>query len=102
MPPNPLSVIYKLDPDLQSHVEAVNKFVYSDGALPKKYKLIMALAFDAAHGAVPGVRSLASSALQAGATKEEIVEAVRVAYLLTGVPALFTASQGLAEMAEEK
>jgi alkylhydroperoxidase/carboxymuconolactone decarboxylase family protein YurZ len=99
--PNPLSAMYKLDPGLQSHMDAVNKFVYSDGALPKKYKLIIALAFDAAHGAELGVKSLAASAIQAGATKEEIVEAVRVAYLLSGVPALFTASQGLAGLAGE-
>jgi alkylhydroperoxidase/carboxymuconolactone decarboxylase family protein YurZ len=99
--PNPLSAMYKLDPGLQSHMDAVNKFVYSEGALPRKYKLIIALAFDAAHGAELGVKSLAASAMQAGATKEEIVEAVRVAYLLSGVPALFTASQGLAGLAGE-
>jgi alkylhydroperoxidase/carboxymuconolactone decarboxylase family protein YurZ len=57
------------------------------------------MAFDAAHGAVNGVRALASAALQAGATHAEISEALRVAYHLSGVGALYTASQGLKDLA---
>ena len=97
MPGHPLSALFNLDPELKSHLDTASSFVYSDGALPKKYKLIIALAFDAAHGAEQGVRSLAAQAIQAGATKQEIAEALRVAYFLSGIPALYTASRGLEE-----
>jgi alkylhydroperoxidase/carboxymuconolactone decarboxylase family protein YurZ len=72
--------------------------VYSDGALPRKFKLLIALAFDASHGAVGGVKGLALRAMEAGATKEEITEALRVAYLLGGVGSVYIASQALKEV----
>jgi len=59
------------------------------------------MAFDAAAGAEGGVRSLASAALQAGATKEEIAETLRVAYHLTGVGTLYTASRALRDVVQE-
>lgn len=58
-------------------------------------KLLIALAFDAARSADLGVRSLAESAMQEGATPQEIAETVRVAYHLAGVGSLYTASRGL-------
>ena len=58
--------------------------VYVDGALPRKVKLMIAIAIDAAYGAANGVKSLAQSATKAGATKEEITEALRVAIHLDG------------------
>ncbi|MFZ2055483.1 MAG: carboxymuconolactone decarboxylase family protein [Candidatus Aminicenantales bacterium] len=95
MEENPLSTLEKLDPKIVNHLKEANGFIYSEGALPKKYKLIMAMAFDAAHGAQGGVRALAQAAMREGATAEEIAEAIRVAYHLSGVGALYTASLGL-------
>jgi alkylhydroperoxidase/carboxymuconolactone decarboxylase family protein YurZ len=95
MPENPLSTLEKLDPKIMDHLKATNELIYSKGALPKKYKLIMALAFDAAHGAQGGVRALAESAMREGATKEEIAEGIRIAYHLSGVGTLYTASLAL-------
>jgi len=95
MEENPLSTLEKLDPKIVDHLKGTNGLIYSEGALPKKYKLIMAMAFDAAHGAQGGVRALAQAAMKEGATAEEIAEAVRVAYHLSGVGALYTASLGL-------
>jgi alkylhydroperoxidase/carboxymuconolactone decarboxylase family protein YurZ len=63
----------------------------------RKVKLLIAMAFDAAHGAEKGVRSLASQARKAGATNQEIAEALRVAYHLSGVGGLYSASAGLEE-----
>ena len=68
----------------------------AEGALPRKVKLLMALAYDAAHGA-NGVRSLAQQAMAAGATKEEIGEALWVAFVLSGVGSVYVASQALKE-----
>lgn len=101
MAENPLSPIMKLDPAFMAHLQQAEKLVYSDGALSRKTKLLMALAFDAAHGASEGVKALAASARQAGATKEEIAEAVRVAYHLAGVGSVYTAAHGLGILADE-
>ncbi len=98
MTDHPLATIMKLDPKFMAHLKSADEVVYFDGALPRKIKLLIALAFDAAHGAANGVRALALSAMKEGATKEEIAEAVRVAYHLTGVGSVYTASQGLKEV----
>jgi alkylhydroperoxidase/carboxymuconolactone decarboxylase family protein YurZ len=98
MPEHPLSTLEKLDPRLMDHLRETNELIYSPGALPKKYKLLMAMAFDAAHGADEGVKALASAAMKEGVTKEEIAEALRVAFHLAGVGALYTACAGLKEI----
>lgn len=53
------------------------------------------MAIDSSHGAVQGVKSLAQAATQAGATKEEITEALRVAQYISGVGSVYTGSQGI-------
>jgi alkylhydroperoxidase/carboxymuconolactone decarboxylase family protein YurZ len=101
MPDHPLKTMMKLDPKLFENLKATEELVYADGALPRKIKLLIAMSFDAAHGAIGGVSSLAAQAVKAGATKEEIAEALRVAYLLSGVGTLYIASQGLKELFPE-
>jgi len=98
MPEHPLSALGKIDPAILQHLQDSDGLIYADGALSRKMKLLIAMAFDAAHGAANGVRALASAALQAGASTAEIAEALRVAYHLSGVGALYTASQGLKEL----
>jgi alkylhydroperoxidase/carboxymuconolactone decarboxylase family protein YurZ len=95
---NPLEALGKLDPSMMEHLRTSDQFVFADGALPAKTKLLMALAFDAAHGAADGVAALARRALEAGATTAEIAEAVRVAWLLAGVGSVYTASRGLKDI----
>ena len=60
----PLKIYEKLDPELLRHVEKSDEFAFNDGALPKKYKLLIGMAFDASFGAVEGVTSLARQALK--------------------------------------
>ena len=98
MPENPLSTMIKIDPRLMEHIRSAEDIVYGDGALPRKMKLLIAMAFDAAHGAANGVKSLAQQAMKAGATQAEITEVLRVAYYLGGVGSLYTASQALKEV----
>ncbi len=88
----------KIDPELMKHLKSADTLVYEDGALPRKIKLLMAMAFDAVNGAAAGVKALAASAMQAGATKQEIAEAIRVAYHLGGIGSVYAASQGLKEL----
>ncbi len=98
MPENPLASLGKIDPTIIQHLKDIDELIYGDGALPRKMKLLIAMAFDAADGAVAGVRALAAASMQAGATKAEISEALRVAYHLSGVGTLYTASQGLMDL----
>jgi alkylhydroperoxidase/carboxymuconolactone decarboxylase family protein YurZ len=98
MAEHPLDTMRKIDPRFMDHLRATDDLVYADGALPRKVKLLMALAFDAAHGATEGVKSLAQAALKAGASKEEIAETVRVAYQLSGVGSVYTASRALKDV----
>ncbi|MDP3104013.1 MAG: carboxymuconolactone decarboxylase family protein [Candidatus Methanoperedens sp.] len=98
----PLKIYEKLDPELLRHVEKSGEFVFNDGALPKKYKLLIAMAFDASFGAVQGVKSLARQAIEAGATPEEITEVLRVAQHLSGVGCIYTAGLALKELFEER
>ena len=100
MPDHPLSTMRTLDPDFMKRVDDMDALVYADGALPRKFKLLIAMAFDAAHGAPGGVRALAEQALKAGATKPEIAEALRVAFHLSGVGCLYAASFGLKDILE--
>ena len=98
MAEHPLATMKKLDPEFMKHLEEIDALVYADGALPRKVKLLMAMAFDAAEGAAGGVRALAEQAMKAGATKEEIAEALRVAFHLSGVGSLYAASFGLKDI----
>ena len=93
-----MKIFEKLDPELLKLVENTNRFALSDGALPRKFKLLIAMALDASLGAVQGVKSLARAAMQAGATREEILEAVRVANYISGVGSVYTAAQALKEL----
>lgn len=98
MPENPLTTAMKVDPKAVEHMRTSDDWVFTNGALTKKVKLLMAMAFDAADGAVGGVKGLAQRAMNEGATKEEIGEALRVAYLMKGVGSLYIGSQGLKEL----
>jgi len=97
MAEHPLAIMNKIDPVMMSHLQSMNELIYGPGALPKKFKLLMAMAFDAAHGADKGVTALANQAMKEGATMDEIAEALRVAFYLAGVGTLYTAANGLRE-----
>lgn len=96
MPENPLKVFEILDPELLKAIENNRELALSDGALPKKFKFLIAMALDAAHGTESGVASLAQAAMLAGASKEEVAEALRVTYFIAGVGSTYTAAHGLA------
>ncbi|MEJ5292215.1 MAG: carboxymuconolactone decarboxylase family protein [Candidatus Methanosuratincola sp.] len=94
----PLSVFSGIDPELLNCVKSASDLAFCGGRMPLKYKLLMAMALDAAHGASKGVRSLAEQAMRAGATKEEVAEALRVAFYISGCGSVYTAAEGLREI----
>ena len=98
MPEHPLKIYEDLDPKLLNLVNDTQKQALADGALPRKIKLLIAMVLDAVHGATDGVQSLARQAIEAGATKEEIAEALRVAQYICGVGCVYTAARALKEV----
>lgn len=98
MPEHPLKIYEDLDPKLLGMINDNQKLALADGALPRKIKLLIALVLDAVNGAQGGVQALAGEALKAGATKEEIAEALRVAQYVCGVGCVYTAASALKDV----
>jgi len=98
MAEHPLKIFEKIDPELLKLVRETNSFALGEGVLPRKVKLLIAMALDASEGAVEGVKSLAEQAMKAGATKEEIVETIRVAQYISGVGSVYTAARAFKEL----
>ncbi len=92
---NPLDIYKEFDPEVLGCYKNLQELTYAEGALDVKAKLLIAMAIDADHGAVQGATALGRRAIQAGATKEEILEALRVAYNIGGNRALFTSAMVL-------
>ena len=78
----------KHDPEFFELVNAVMDKTREKGALDQKTKTLITLALDAAGSHPEGVRSLAARARALGATNEEIVETIRLAFIGAGVPGL--------------
>jgi len=95
---HPLQPIQDHDPALFELVSRSREFTFQDGALPARIKYLIAVALDAAHGAAGGVASLARQALDHGAGKEELLEALHVANFVSGAGSVYTAAAGLGEI----
>jgi alkylhydroperoxidase/carboxymuconolactone decarboxylase family protein YurZ len=95
MSANPLDIYRQIDPKVIESFQNLQDLALSEGAVPQKLKLLIAMAIDAEHGAQQGAVALGRRAIKLGATKEEIVEALRVAYYIGGTRALFTSAQVL-------
>ncbi len=95
MSENPLQAIMDKDPEFFKLLESTRGLAFSEGGMPMKYKLLIAMALDAANGAVDGVKNLAIQAMQAGATKEEVLEAIRITQYIFGVGSVYTAARAL-------
>ncbi len=69
--------------------------ILKDGAIPAKYKILMTMIVDAILGHSEGCAAIANRARAGGASEAEINEAIEVAYLFGGTPALVTATNAL-------
>lgn len=95
---NPFEILKANNTQLFERIGADRELAFKDGALTRKQRLLIGVALDAAEGAVDGVKNLARQALDAGATKEEIIETLDVVYYITGVGSVFTAIRGLEDI----
>ena len=90
--PEWLQKIKEADPQLAEMYLAQRDQIMKDGAIPGKYKILMTMIVDALLAHPSGCAVIADRARAAGATEAEIKEAVQVAYLFGGTPALVTAT----------
>lgn len=79
------------DPKFVESYLSQREYVLKDGAIPARYKILMTMIVDALLSHPDGVATIANRARAAGASEAEIQEAVEVAYLFGGTPALVTA-----------
>ncbi len=98
MEDHPLHTIQKNDKEFFDILENTQNSALSEGNIPVKYKLLMAMALDAGQGATDGVRSLALQAMEEGATKEEIMETFRIANYICGIGSAYTAASALKDI----
>ena len=71
-------------PDLMAAESAVGEVAYKDGALSGKVKRLMALAIALRVGCINCILGQTIRALDAGATKEEILETLSVEVAISG------------------
>ena len=79
-----LEKIHQELPDLMVHESAKWDEVYKDGALSAKFKRLMALGIALRARCVNCIISQTMRALEAGATKEEILETISVNMAMSG------------------
>ncbi|WYM86388.1 carboxymuconolactone decarboxylase family protein [Methanolobus sp. WCC5] len=86
--PQILETLGELEPEFLHKYNMCNHRLLKDGALPAKTKILMALAVVASKQCERCVVSQMRSALNNGATKEEIMEAMDVIFITSGAPAV--------------
>jgi alkylhydroperoxidase/carboxymuconolactone decarboxylase family protein YurZ len=86
-----IQTLQQRDPEFVKSYMAQRDRILGDGAIPAKYKILMTMIVDALLSHPDGVATIAHRARAAGASEAEIQEAVEVAYLFGGTPALVTA-----------
>ena len=75
------------EPEMFNMVMRFEQHIWDDGKLSKKTKKIIAIAIAAALRDQHAVRAQLAGAANLGVTKAEIEEALRVTFLLSGMPA---------------
>lgn len=76
----------RLSPKVTGGILRAREASYEDGAVTGKYKLLTALAISIAIRCEPCIRSYVKSAVQRGATQEELIEFLNVAMTMQGCP----------------
>jgi 4-carboxymuconolactone decarboxylase len=99
--PKTLTAINKLDPSFMETLHAMDRFMVVDGPLDRKTKRLMALSCVCVRMCEDCVYPQARVAKNYGATKEEILEAIKVAVLIGGVPCWSCAKEGISKLFEE-
>jgi len=84
-----LKVLQKNDPNFAEILEHTIKDI--DGTLDKKTRELVKLGISSVLGQIEGVRIHSQKAIEFGASREEIADVVRIVFLSSGVPGLYSA-----------
>jgi alkylhydroperoxidase/carboxymuconolactone decarboxylase family protein YurZ len=79
--------LMKTQPDMHEAILAFDQHIWDDGALSRKTKKILAISIAAALRDQHAVQAQLAGAKRLGVTPDEIEEALRVTFLLSGMPA---------------
>jgi len=79
--------LMKTQPDMHGAVLAFDQHIWDDGALSRKTKKILAISIAAALRDQHAVQAQLAGAKRLGVSPDEIEEALRVTFLLAGMPA---------------
>jgi alkylhydroperoxidase/carboxymuconolactone decarboxylase family protein YurZ len=75
------------EPDMYNMIMRVENHIWGDGALTRQTKKLLAIAIAAALRDPHAVRAQLAGASKLGLKKEQVEEALRVTFLLSGMPA---------------
>ncbi|MDR3282931.1 MAG: carboxymuconolactone decarboxylase family protein [Candidatus Methanoplasma sp.] len=99
--PDTLRAIKELDPKFIGLIHDMDRVMVEDGAISKKDKRLMALACVAVRMCDDCIYPQAKVAKNYGATREEILESMRVAVMIGGVPCWSAAKKGITRLFDE-
>ncbi len=88
-------LLRELSPELDNQNRGDLELLGRSSALSSREKLLIAMVLDAAANKPAGARSYGEKAVEAGATKEQILEALTVLRMFAGRPALATGCEAL-------
>ncbi len=76
------------DPEFFEMVAATSAKSQEEGALDPKTKVLISLALDAAGSHPDGVKNIAARARAIGVKDREIIETIRLVFMVAGIPGL--------------
>ncbi|MCS7143576.1 MAG: carboxymuconolactone decarboxylase family protein [Archaeoglobaceae archaeon] len=86
--PNIMKLVKELDPKSVEFYEFCDKVIQEDSVLPAKFKLMLVMAMGAQRHCKECVVSAMKGAMNRGATREEIIEVIRVIFVAGGAQAV--------------
>jgi len=95
-------LIRDLSPDLDEQNRKDLEYLARDTALSAREKYLLAMVLDSAANKPAGARSYGEKAVQAGASKGQILEALTVLRMFCGRPALVTGIEALRQFERER
>ena len=93
--PEIMNMMGEMNPELFEHYKKCDDHIQEDGALPAKVKVLMSLAVMASQRCDVCCESQMRSALNHGATKEEIMETMNVIFITSGAPGVASCRKAL-------
>jgi len=90
-----MDLIRDHSPELDRQNKADQEFLNRDSALSSREKLLLAMVLDTAANKPNGARRYGEAAVKAGASKDQVLEALTIIRMFWGRPALVTGSEAL-------